>query len=323
MDVLTDLLDGVRARGALFRQAVMSPPWGLRFAHGAPLTLVTMLRGEAWIVPAGSEAGEPVLLRPGDVAVARGPAPFTVADRPGTRPGYAVTDADYCSRADGTEAGEEIVRGVRSCQVPGTCGVRDPGAPALLLAGAYEGGAGRETGERLLRALPGLLVVPDDPGALRPLLDLIAAEVVRDRPGQRVVLDRFLDVLLVSVLRAWFDRAGADAPAWYGAMRDPVAGEALRLLHDEPSHPWTVAGLAAKVGVSRATLARRFADRVGEAPMTYLTGWRLALAADLLRETDATVGSIARRVGYANAFALSVAFKRLYGTTPSAHRASR
>ncbi|WP_425547458.1 AraC family transcriptional regulator [Actinomadura vinacea] len=313
MDVLADLLDGVRARGALFRQAVMSPPWGLRFAHGAPLTLVTMLRGEAWIVPAG--AGEPVRLRPGDVAVARGPAPFTVADDPATRPGYAVTDADYCARADGTEAGEEIVRDVR------TCAVRDPGAPALLLAGAYESEASGGTSERLLSALPELLVIPD-PGALPPLLDLIAAEVTAERPGQRVVLDRYLDVLLVSVLRAWFDGAGAHAPAWYGAMRDPVAGPALRLLHADPSHPWTVAGLAAKVGVSRATLARRFTAQVGEAPMAYLTGWRIALAADLLRETDVTVASIARRVGYANAFALSVAFKRLNGSTPSAHRAS-
>jgi AraC-like DNA-binding protein len=104
-------------------------------------------------------------------------------------------------------------------------------------------------------------------------------------------------------------------------MDDPVVAEALGLIHDDPARPWTVASLAAKAGVSRATLARRFAARVGEPPMAYLAQWRIALAADLLRQSDGTVSSIARRVGYANVFALSVAFKRLRGVTPSEYRA--
>lgn len=101
-----------------------------------------------------------------------------------------------------------------------------------------------------------------------------------------------------------------------------MVAEALRLLHDDPAHPWTVAELATGIGASRATLARRFTAAVGEPPMAYLAGWRTALAADLLRRTDATVGSIARKVGYANAFALSVAFKRRRGTTPTEHRST-
>jgi AraC-like DNA-binding protein len=83
-----------------------------------------------------------------------------------------------------------------------------------------------------------------------------------------------------------------------------------------------VASLAAEAGVSRATLARRFTDLVGEPPMSHLAGWRTCLAADLLRETDDTVGAIARKVGYADAFALSVAFKRVHGIRPTEHRAS-
>ena len=54
--------------------------------------------------------------------------------------------------------------------------------------------------------------------------------------------------------------------------------------------------------------------------MTYLTGWRIALAADLLRTSDLTIETIARRVGYANAFALSVAFKRIRGVSPKRYR---
>ncbi len=78
--------------------------------------------------------------------------------------------------------------------------------------------------------------------------------------------------------------------------------------------------LAAKAGASRAAFARRFATLVGQPPLTYLTEWRLTLAADPLREPDATVAAVARKVGYANAFGLSVAFKRIRGVTPSRHR---
>ena len=101
---------------------------------------------------------------------------------------------------------------------------------------------------------------------------------------------------------------------------DRVVGAALRLMQDDPAHPWTVAGLAAATSVSRATLARRFSELVGEPPMAYLTSWRLALAADLLREPDATVSAVAAQVGYGSSFALSTAFKRIRGISPREHR---
>jgi AraC-like DNA-binding protein len=54
--------------------------------------------------------------------------------------------------------------------------------------------------------------------------------------------------------------------------------------------------------------------------MAYLTSWRLALAADLLREPDTTIGAVAEQVGYASSFALSTAFKRVRGISPREHR---
>ncbi len=164
--------------------------------------------------------------------------------------------------------------------------------------------------------------MPDE-GELCPALELTFAEVGRDKPGQQAVLDRLLDLLLLTTLREWFDRPDVVPPAWYRALDDPIVGTALRLVHDAPAQPWTVGTLAAAVGVSRATLARRFTDLVGEPPMTYLTSWRLSLAADLLQRTDATVDAIARQVGYVSGYGLSVAFKRVYGTRPSDHRRPR
>jgi AraC-like DNA-binding protein len=309
MDSVAGLLDGPRAREAFLLRSVMDPPWSLRIQDEAPLTLVAMVRGQASIVP---DAGDPVRLGPGDVAVLRGPEPYTVADDPATPPQAVIHPGQRCTTPEGEELAEMTDLGVR------TWG-NSPDGATMMLTGTYQ--MDGEVSGRLLRALPALLVVADDAWD-SPLIPLLAAEIVKDEPGQEAVLDRLLDLLLIAVLRAWFARPEAEAPGWYRAHADPVVGPALRMLHHDPAHPWTVAALADATGVSRAALARRFNALVGEPPMTFLTGWRIALAADLLREPGATVGSVADRVGYGSPFALSTAFKRVRGMSPQQHRAA-
>lgn len=312
MDALAHLLHEVRANGALFGRSIMTPPWSVRFEDSAPLTLVTMARGEGWILPGGDD--DPVAIGRCDVAIVAGGEPFSIADAAGTTvpPMYVMTGPNTCTAADGTEFDESLVLG------PRTCGESLDG-PNALLTGTYQ--VHGRVSERLMRVLPRVLVVPDT-GDIEPLKALTLAEVERDAPGQQAVLDRLMDLLLLTTLREWFARPEADPPEWYRALGDPVVGRALRLLHDEPARPWTVASLAREAGVSRATFGRRFTELVGEPPMSYLTGWRLSLATDLLERTDATVESIAQEVGYESGFGLSVAFKRVYGTRPSDHRAA-
>jgi AraC-like DNA-binding protein len=268
---------------------------------------VALVRGRAVVIP---DAGQVVTLGRGDVAIVRGPDPYTVADDPATAPQVVIHPGQRCTTPDGQELGGMRDLGVR------TWG-NSPDGATVMLTGTYQ--VDGEVSRRLLRALPGLLVLRDDDWD-SPLIALLASEVVVDEPGQEAVLDRLLDLLLVAVLRAWFARPESEAPAWYRAYADPVVGPALRMLHNNPAHPWTVAALAAATGVSRAALARRFNDLVGEPPMTFLTGWRIALAADLLREPGATIGSVAPQVGYRSPFALSVAFKRVRGISPKEYR---
>ncbi|MFI1016592.1 AraC family transcriptional regulator [Streptomyces sp. NPDC020965] len=194
-----------------------------------------------------------------------------------------------------------------------------PERDTTLMVGVYR--VRGEVPRRLLRVLPPFLLLKEecDWNATR---DLLETHIGATGPMRQIVLDRLLDWLLVCTLRAWFDRPEADPPAWYHALGDEVTGPALRAMHEMPDRPWTLAGLAAEAGVSRTTLAKRFPELVGESPMGYLTGWRMALAADLLAESSATVASIARRVGYADAFAFSAAFKRARGVSPTAHRAT-
>ena len=307
--MLSGLLDEMRSSGAIFGRSILDPPWSARFADRPVLTLLTMLRGTGWIIADGEPAAA---IAEGEVGIVIGPEPFTVADTATATvpPLFVLHPDDRCTDADGEPLGDRYRLGVR------TCGVRLDG-DHVLLSCSYNV-RGRLSG-RLTNALPRVLVVPHT-GQLCAALELTAAEVERDEPGQQAVLDRLLDLLLLSALREWFARPEVEAPAWYRASLDPVVGRALRLLHDEPARAWTVAELAAEAGVSRATFARRFTELLGEPPKSYLTSWRLTLAADLLSRTERTVDAIARQVGFSNAYALSVAFKRLHGTRPSAYR---
>jgi AraC-like DNA-binding protein len=279
----------------------------MRVADEAPLCLIAITRGEAWLVP---EDGEALRLGPGDVAVIRGPDPYTLADDPQTAPQVIILPGNRCVTPDGHEVELMSWMGVR------TWG-NSPVGSTVMLSGTYE--LEGEVSRRLLNALPPLLVLPSNAWE-SPLVGLLADEIVKNDPGQEAVLDRLLDLLLIAVLRAWFARPDADAPRWYRAYSDPVVGKALRLIHDDPARSWTVAELAAEAGVSRAALARRFTELVGEPPMTFLTDWRLSQAADLLLEPDATIGSVAYRVGYSTPFALSTAFKRVRGITPKQYK---
>jgi AraC-like DNA-binding protein len=306
VDALASILLSPRARNAFVLRCVMDPPWSLRIQDRSPLSVAAMVRGHAWVV---NEDGTRNQLNEGSVAIMRGPEPYVVADDPTTPPQVVIHPGQRCTAPDGRNLHEAMDLGIR------TWGNRRNGA-MMMVVGVYQ--MPGEISRRLLSVLPAVLSVPADGS---PLIPLLAEEAGRDNPGQEAVLDRLLDLLLISTLRAWFARSDGGGPAWRRAAGDSVVGRALRMLHDDPAHPWTVAELAAATGVSRAALARRFTERVGEPPMTYLTSWRLALAADLLREPDATVAAVARRVGYASAFTFSSAFKRVRGVSPREYRA--
>jgi AraC-like DNA-binding protein len=309
MDGLTGLLDGPRARGAFLLRSVFEPPWSLRIQDEAALSVVALVEGSAWITPDG---GPTLRMEPGDVVVTRGPDHYTVtssADLP-AEPEIVIHPGQHCTTRSGEPLEEAMDLGVR------TWG-NDLNGSTVMLTGTYEELG--EIGQRLLDALPPLVHVAHDAWD-SPLVGLLADEIVKEEPGQGSVLDRLLDLLLIAVLRTWFARPEADTPAWYRANSDPIVGRALRTMHNNPAEPWTVASLASSIGVSRATLARRFTDLVGEPPMSFLTGWRLSLAADLLRSPDTTVGAVARQVGYSTPFALSTAFKRSRGVSPQQYR---
>ncbi len=314
MDPLTSLLDGARARGAFLLQTVQNPPWSVQVQDRAPLSIVTVVQGAPWVVPS---AGDAVRLHAGDIAMMRGPDAFTFTDDPRTPVQVVVHPGPRRTTTTGAELSETADMGVRTWVNKPPCDAKAKGSAVLLIGKFQRPG---EVAARLFSALPPLLVIPSTAHTESALVSLLAEETVRDEPGQDLVLDRLLDLLLVAALRSWFTRPDTQAPAQYRAHGDPVVGPVLRLIHSRPAHFWTVAALAAHTGVSRATLARRFTDLVGTPPIAYLTEWRIGLAADLFLESDATIESVAHQIGFGSAFALSTAFKRARGISPQQHR---
>lgn len=307
MDLLSSLLSGIRAEGSVVSHAVLTAPWTIRFADGAPLTMISVLRGGGTLLlPDGTERA----VGAGDTAIVNGSAPFHLADSPGSVHGDRAAYEIACFGPGAECAGEEL-GGIR-------WGLESPEATALIV-GAYRASGRRH--ERLLRALPPVLVVKED-AEVCAWLETAAADAAQLSAGSQALMDRLLDWALVCTLRSWFDRAGADAPSWYRGLADPVLAPALQAFHDRPAEAWTVASLATRAGVSRALFAKRFTLLMGRPPLAYLTECRMDEAEALLTDTDLGVAEIGRAVGYADAFGFSAAFKRHRGLSPRAFRAA-
>ncbi|WP_040799987.1 AraC family transcriptional regulator [Nocardia higoensis] len=306
MDPLSRLLGGIRAEGAVLTHAVLEPPWTIRFADRAPLTMVTVLRGGGTLLlPDGAQRR----IEQGDTAVVRGPDGFLLADRPDS---VDLPHEEYeiaCFAPDNEcEAG-----------LGGGRWGNDPAGETALIVGAYRASGRRH--ERLLRALPPALVVSDDVEVCA-WMESVAADAARRPAGAQALMDRLLDWALVCTLRDWFEGQEAEAPGWFRGPADPVVGPALEAMHAGLGTGWTVASLAAVAGVSRALFARRFTEVMGQSPLAYLTECRMDEAEELLTDRSRTVAQVAEAVGYADAFGFSAAFKRHRGMRPSEFRAA-
>ncbi|MFF1252607.1 AraC family transcriptional regulator [Pseudarthrobacter sp. NPDC058329] len=305
MDPLTHFFDGPRAVGAFALSMHMSAPWGVNVCDNAALTVLAVTKGRARV--------DGTLLQFGDVALIRGPEPYSVTDAAGNAPSIEIGPGQRCTSLDGRDLRDELRHGIRRW------GNAADGETALLI-GTYE--RPDEAGGLVTRALPRLAIVQSE-HADGALVSLLANELAHNDPAAQVVVDRLLDVLVVGTIRRWLNSTDRPAEGTWLTCNDPLIVRALECLHAEPAAPWTVESLARRVNTSRASLAARFRTSVGEPPMAYLTRWRLTLAGDLLQAPGSTVSGVARTVGYYNAYAFSTAFKRQVGTTPTEYRQRR
>lgn len=302
VDPLVDVMALARVSGAVAAPVWASDPWGLYLAPSTTASLHAVAAGVCWLRMPGRPprqllAGDVVLLPTGAGHILAGDSDGPVEPFDRVAKDRALARCDILTLGTGPIA-------------------------TRFLCATYS--ADPHVAHPLLALLPEVLYLAGDPASDSPVmttLRLITMELRDQGPGTGAILDRLIEVLLIHVVRGWLAQAPQrQSPSWLLALRDPVAGAAVAALHEAPQRPWTVASLAAEVGVSRATLARRFTERVGVAPLEYLTSWRMELAAARLRGGDAPVAAVARQVGYGSEFAFSRAFARARGVPPGRYR---
>lgn len=176
----------------------------------------------------------------------------------------------------------------------------------------------------IIASLPPFLHIPQGKGPstpwLRANLDHIVTEAEAGRPGSDTVLSRLTEILFVETLRGYLQALPPSERGWFAALKDPIVGSAIRLIHQSPAYPWTVAELARNSGASRSAFSARFTELLDTTPIAYLTNWRIRLATNLLAESDAPIAAVANEVGYESESAFNRAFKREMGATPAAWR---
>jgi AraC-like DNA-binding protein len=316
MDALSEVLKIVKLSGALFFNAEFSAPWCVASSQSSRLAPLLcpgaghviiyhyLAGGRAYSqLPDGSRCD----LGPGDVVI----FPHGNAH---------ILGNGACKPVDSLKAfANNLSNGLKVARYGGggeltnfVCGYMacDPGLSEVILAG-----------------LPSMLVVniANDPAGqwLANSIQFSVREAGGPGTGSDVVLARLSEVLFIETLRRFIQDMPDHQKGWLAGARDPVIGEALALLHKDPAHPWTVAGLSHQVGVSRTRFAERFRHFLGEPPMAYLARWRLKLAAEMLASSNANVGEIAAGVGYASEAAFNRIFKREFGCPPAQFRRSR
>lgn len=334
MDVLSDVLRTVRMSGSLFFTADMRDPWSV--LSPPPDQLLAALRSQSrWImlfhvVAEGSclfelGAERSVRLEAGDVAIFPHGDPHVMASDPRHRgnptpvaevlPHIPLGEPCHVSHGSGSNTTTRLVCGyLKGDQQFGPLA---HALPPLLCVRTTEAGASV--------VVPGSDVSPvehESPTSawLETSLRCMIHEANAGGAGSVSMLGRLSELLFVQVLRSYVEHVEQSDTSWLAGLRDVHVGRALELLHERPAHDWTVEELGREVGLSRSALGQRFADRLGESPMRYLTSWRMQLARRYMHDPQLSLADIAARVGYESEAAFHRAFKRDVGQPPATWR---
>jgi AraC-like DNA-binding protein len=325
-DTLSDVLRGVRLRGAVFFNVSASNEWASEAPASrelAPLMLRgvdhvieyhAVARGSCW---AGITGGPAVQLFAGDVVMFPHGDAHVVSSAPGMRGNpdftwFAETKVDQLP-LNLTVGGQSVLGSASP----------DGHAETSIVCGFL--GCDVQPFNPLIAALPRLLHLraDGDNAWITNFTQQAVAESNARRPGGEAMLARMSEMMFVDAVRRYADQLPPQSEGWLAGLRDRFVGRALALMHEQPAQRWTIDELGRCVGLSRSALHERFAGLIGVPPMQYLAQWRMQAAARLLLETRSTVASIAVEVGYDSEAAFARAFKRSVGKPPAAWRRER
>jgi AraC-like DNA-binding protein len=329
-DTLSELLRAVRLRGAIFYYVDGIAPWVAEAPNAREIVSAILpgaehmieyhviTRGVCW----GALAGEtPVQLRAGDVIMFPQGDAHVMSSAPGLR--VMHRDAGEFFSPKPSQLPYVLTR--HGDDVSTTARLDGGGDDRATIVCGFLGCDARPFNP-LLAALPRLLHMPGaatNSGWTGQFIEAAVREANDKRPGGEVMLERLSEMMFVDVVRRYLADLPPEQTGWLAGLRDRFVGQALALLHERPSHSWTIDELGDAVGLSRSALHERFVRFVGQPPMQYLANWRMQVASQLLLQSTQSVASIALETGYESEAAFSRAFKRLVGAPPATWRRHR
>ena len=294
MDPLSDVLSLLKPRTYVTGGLSAGGPWSLYIPAHQGIKCYAVVRGECWLLPEGVERS--VQLRAGDCLLLPHGRPFVLTSDPALAP---VDVREIVSKV-------EKYNGVLSVT---------PGEEFFLLGSHFtlEGDA-----RFLLDVLPSIVMLADEAHRVstRWAVERMMHEMREFQPGGSLIAQQVAYTLLVEALRLHLADAKTRGTGWLFALTDARMQAALSCMHETPAHSWTLQELARSAGMSRTAFAQTFKRTVGEAPLAYLTRWRMTLAASRLQDKRGPISSIAASLGYQSDSAFSAALKRQWGRPP-------
>jgi AraC-like DNA-binding protein len=316
MDALSEALNAVRMTGAIFFSAECAAPWGFRVPDmGSAAHILSpgteRLVGYHLVTEGGAIVrfgdGDEIPIVAGDVVVVPHGNAHTVSNG---KPPHFIDSKEALQRF--------LVGEIATMRFDGG------GEWTRFICGYF--GCERHAESLFLSGLPRLIKIGlrGDPAGewLETSIRHLVSEAGSNRPGNAVLLAKMAEALFIETLRRYMAQLPPEHRGWLAAARDRTVGATLAAMHRAPNRRWTLDELAAEAGASRSVLAERFADLLGEPPLTYLARWRLQLAARQLETTRSTVLQVALGVGYESEAAFNRAFKREFGLPPAQYRRS-
>jgi AraC-like DNA-binding protein len=294
MDPLSDVLSLLKPRSYMSGGLDVGAPLAIQFPRHDGIKCYTVVSGQCWLSVEG--VTEAVHLGGGDCFLLPGGRPFRLASDLALTPVDAMTL--FAAKRNGS---------VRTVNGGGDC----------FIAGGHFTLAANHAG-MLLGMLPPIVHIRDATAkaALRWAVERMMQELREAQAGSNMMAQHLAQMMLVQALRVHLAEGPGAGVGWLFALADRQMAAAIGAIHDDPARRWTVEALADRAGMSRSSFALRFRERVGAAPMDYLTRWRMLLAGDRLENSGDPVSVIARALGYESESAFSTAFKRVMGCSP-------
>lgn len=299
LDPLSDVLDLADAHCALTGTLIAGGEWARKFKRSEAIKFLAVVKGACWLSTEGNSE-RPVHFEAGDVVITNGAPGVILASAPewiaDASPAPLDRDPDGNLRAgDGSDF--MMIGGLLEVDEQ-RCGFLRESLPPLVHVNGQKGEAAK----------------------LRWLLIELAEETQCKRAGSTTAITHLAKLLFVEALRLHIESEKSDKTGWLTALDDRRISIALREIHAQPSHAWTLEELARLSGMSRTSFAVRFRDAVGIPPLTYVLSWRMRLAERELSETNHSVAAIAWSLGYGSESAFSNAFSRAIGVSPGRFR---